>query len=369
MSNPSLSLLAPAKLNLALEVTGKVINGKHQLHSVFTTIDLYDRLTVSLIPEAPPAVLIDMSYAPELPTLELPVGENTVYRAVQAFERQAGTRLWGELRISVEKHIPSESGLGGSSSDAASILLALGRLYPQLAAPGVIERAAVSVGADVSFFLSGVSSNHGAPGCGQDRSDSPSPAVSKIAGQARNDRVLAADRAVQGGNERALGIYRHFPSGGCALMAGAGERLVRHLRQPPFDILLVKASKGVSTAAAYQEFDRHPEPAKPLEALVSLLADEHGNAPQATVELPPNSVTPDALAPLLSNNLAAAACRLAPEITAVIFRLSQQPGVLKAQLTGSGSVVFGLCVNRQAAINAARPFAAAGLWVRVVRTV
>lgn len=204
----------------------------------------------------------------------VPVARNTAYRAARALCGACGRE--GRYAIHIEKRVPSESGMGGASSDAASVILGLCRLWGVDPRDERVVEVARSIGADVPFFL-----------------------------------TLAP-----------------------AYLAGAGDVLVEsfpHLAGVP--VVLVRSDVGVSTVEAYREFDRDPhEPASP-EALCAAL--RAGDA--------------RAVARGLYNNLEPAASRLAPETAEVRMWLAGRPGVLGAQLTGSGSCVFGLCESVEAA--------------------
>lgn len=133
----AIELLAPAKLNLRLEIVGTRPDGYHEIDSVFQAIDLADRLRIE---RAPAIALTVEGDAPADRT-------NLVWRAAEALRVGA--------RIHLEKRIPSGAGLGGGSSDAAAALLGLLRLTrSKLALPRLVELAA-GLGADVPFFLFG----------------------------------------------------------------------------------------------------------------------------------------------------------------------------------------------------------------------
>ncbi len=129
--------LAPGKVNLGLALLGRRPDGYHELHTVFAALSFGDRVFVEPIPQG----------------LEFrgPYGrQNLAYRAAEAYLKAAG---WpGGARIRLEKDLPAGAGLGGGSSDAAQVLLALAELYPG----GVdLQALALGLGADVPFFLKG----------------------------------------------------------------------------------------------------------------------------------------------------------------------------------------------------------------------
>ena len=131
-------LLAPAKVNLTLEVLAKRADGYHGIRSLMVPLALYDRLTVEPSAEA--------SFACDDASLE---DDNLVLRAWEA----AGCAA---ARIRLEKHIPTGAGLGGGSSDAAAVLCAAMDRVVQCA-PTAADWLAIarSIGSDVPFFLLG----------------------------------------------------------------------------------------------------------------------------------------------------------------------------------------------------------------------
>lgn len=135
---------APAKLNLFLHVIGRRGDGMHLLQSAFMLIDWCDTLHFE--------VRQDGSLARHDLTVQLPA-EDLVISAARALQQASGTTLGAH--IAIEKRIPGEAGLGGGSSDAASCLLALNRLW-RLGLPlARLAEIGVRLGADVPFFLHG----------------------------------------------------------------------------------------------------------------------------------------------------------------------------------------------------------------------
>lgn len=137
-------LPAPAKVNLFLHVVGRRSDGYHLLQSVFALIDWADTLHIERRDDGQ---LRRHDLGPALPQDDL------CLRAARALQTESGTGLGAD--ISILKSVPWAAGLGGGSSDAATTLLALNRLWglhwtrPQLAALGL------RLGADVPFFIGG----------------------------------------------------------------------------------------------------------------------------------------------------------------------------------------------------------------------
>lgn len=316
---------APAKLNLALGITPRIVEGKHLLTSVFCSISLSDTLTFSYDPGQPRWLSIELHCDRGIKPLQLPPERNIVSRAVSALEQATNSQLPGGLSIRIDKRVPAQAGLGGGSSDAAATLMAAADILGISRLSKPVLSAARQLGADVSFFL----------------------------------------------------------YGGCAVMGGFGDQILRQLPQPRLDIVLVQPPGGISTADAYRAFDADPQPLPDIDALVKLL-DATGERQAAQTATDSDSVASrldatkerqvapcqaaQAIAGLLANNLSPAACSLMPGLQALINDVSAQPGVLRAMLTGSGSVVFGVCASQSAAANAAAHFQSKGLWAHPCST-
>ncbi len=139
---------APAKLNLFLHITGRRPDGYHLLQSVFMLIDWCDTLHFELRQDGQITRTDLGSEASEA----LPA-EDLVVRAARALQNATGTTLG--VHIGLEKRIPSQAGMGGGSSDAASCLLGLQRLWGVRLPAEQLQAIALGLGADVPFFLSG----------------------------------------------------------------------------------------------------------------------------------------------------------------------------------------------------------------------
>jgi 4-diphosphocytidyl-2-C-methyl-D-erythritol kinase len=135
---------APAKLNLFLHITGQRSDGYHLMQSVFMLIDWCDTLHFE--------IRRDGQISRE--DLSTPLPENDlVVRAASALQKSSG-RNQG-VHIGIEKRIPAQAGMGGGSSDAASTLLALNRLWKLDYSLEQLSRIGLQLGADVPFFLGG----------------------------------------------------------------------------------------------------------------------------------------------------------------------------------------------------------------------
>ena len=135
---------APAKLNLFLHVTGRRPDGYHLLQSVFMLIDWQDTLDFEL---RPAGRLSREDHGATLPEDDL------CLRAARALQQATGTPHGVHIRLT--KRLPAQAGLGGGSSDAASCLLALNRLWGLGLSRPALEAIGLQLGADVPFFLRG----------------------------------------------------------------------------------------------------------------------------------------------------------------------------------------------------------------------
>ena len=138
---------APAKLNLFLHIVGRRPNGYHELQTVFQLVDLCDTVSVTVLDDG----RIERPVGPK----DVPPEEDLVVRAARALQARSGTPLGASLRV--KKKIPMGGGLGGGSSDAATTLLALNRLWGCGLTVGELAGLGLPLGADVPVFVHGSS--------------------------------------------------------------------------------------------------------------------------------------------------------------------------------------------------------------------
>ncbi len=139
---------APAKANLHLAVSGKRADGYHDIESLFQRIGLYDTIHMSAKPSS--KGLCTVVGLEDL----CADGDDTMSKAVRLWRNATG--FSGDLHISIEKGIPVRAGLGGGSSDAATVLLCLQEMFPKIAVDDQsLMSIGLQVGSDVPFFLSG----------------------------------------------------------------------------------------------------------------------------------------------------------------------------------------------------------------------
>jgi 4-diphosphocytidyl-2-C-methyl-D-erythritol kinase len=136
---------APAKLNLLLQITGRRPDGYHDLQTIFQLIDRCDRIGLAVRPDG------DIRRGAGLSEVE--PEKDLAVRAARALQRHTGTALGADIHVI--KHIPAGGGLGGGSSDAASVLLALNALWRCDLSLEQLALLGMDLGADVPVFVMG----------------------------------------------------------------------------------------------------------------------------------------------------------------------------------------------------------------------
>ena len=144
MQYRSVTVLAPAKLNLSLDVVGTLPNGYHDLDMVMQTIDLYEKITLRRSN--------DLSLT--LPGSFVPVNDkNTAVKAALAFFDYTG--LLAGVDMTIYKRVPVRAGMAGGSADAAGVLVGLNALYEARLSTSELCALGAGIGADVPFALMG----------------------------------------------------------------------------------------------------------------------------------------------------------------------------------------------------------------------
>lgn len=136
---------APAKLNLMLRVVGRRADGYHLLQTVFRFIDYADTVQIAVREDGMIRRTRDMD--------GVPADADLAIRAARALQQATGCKLGAD--IAVEKRIPMGGGLGGGSSNAATVLLALNQLWKTGLAREALSRLGLTLGADVPIFVFG----------------------------------------------------------------------------------------------------------------------------------------------------------------------------------------------------------------------
>lgn len=181
----SVRILAPAKVNLGLAILGKRPDGYHEIDTIMAMIDLCDEIVLS--PADKHGITISGMD-------ETPAESNLMTKAALLWSKAVGEEAaW---HIDIEKRIPSPAGIGGGSSDAAAILLALNALNESPLSEDQLHNIAARVGADCPFFLSGPAAR--ATGIGTDLQPIDTPkgwvvlAVPSVADAAKTTKLYNA---------------------------------------------------------------------------------------------------------------------------------------------------------------------------------
>lgn len=150
-----MEVLAPAKLNLFLELIERRDDGFHELETVMTSIRLFDRILLRRRTDD----RFFLSQAPRPPNSNLEMFSmpsdrtNLVWQAIDLLKQKTGQRFG--LDVEIQKNIPSQAGMGGGSSDAAAMLVAANRLLDLRLAKQQLIAIANQLGSDVAFFIDG----------------------------------------------------------------------------------------------------------------------------------------------------------------------------------------------------------------------
>lgn len=288
----SLGLDAYAKINWALELLGKRPDGYHEIRTLTQTVSLCDQLRVSVRDQVPPQTPpVTLSVEGDWPAPASP--SNLCWKAALAFRERFG---WPEsVDLWLAKEVPVGSGLGGGSSDAVAVLMALSRLSGKGDTESLLE----------------------------------------LAGKLGSDTAL-------------------FVRGGAALCSGRGEIVTPVPCPREYHMVLVRPDCSVSTPEAYSllepsDFTRGEQ--------VAALADHLAQG-----------AAPTTIAGSLVNTFRDKVAQRYPQIDEVVDELCEA-GALGAEMTGSGSAVFGVAENDAHARDMAQRLQDRGFWVRAVRTV
>ena len=259
-----------AKINLTLDVLGRMENGYHEIETVMQTVGLFD------------LVIVDRTERHIIVNTNLkflgPPDKNIAYKAAQAFFKKSG--ISGGAKILIHKNIPVAAGLAGGSSNAAATLICLNMLYGRPFSDGELLSLGAELGADVPFCM----------------------------------------------------------IGGTCLCKGIGDITEPLEAFPKKHVLIVKPPVSISTAEIYDRIDQeeilpHPSTADFLQAL-----SERGYAPE-----------------LMFNVMERVSARQYPVISGIREKLIKN-GASAAMMSGSGSSVFGLFDDYNAAKESADSF-------------
>ncbi|KJD20587.1 kinase [Vreelandella aquamarina] len=143
----TLTLPAPAKLNRMLHIVGRRQDGYHELQTLFQIIDLCDYLSFNLRQDGVIELTTSMDGVAH--------DDNLIVRAAKRLQQASGTHLGAS--ISIEKHLPMGGGLGGGSSNAATVLKGLNQLWQLGLSDATLAELGLALGADVPVFVLGKS--------------------------------------------------------------------------------------------------------------------------------------------------------------------------------------------------------------------
>ena len=144
-----LSAFSPAKINLFLHITGRKADGYHLLQSVFCPITLGDQVSISV--QANPENELVVQRSGDL--VHIPEEIDLTVRACKAFYTHANLGIGHSVFIHVSKQVPEQAGLGGGSSNAATVLRLLQQHHQHPIEPEQLASIGLKLGADVPFFL------------------------------------------------------------------------------------------------------------------------------------------------------------------------------------------------------------------------
>jgi 4-diphosphocytidyl-2-C-methyl-D-erythritol kinase len=304
MQTLTITLKSYAKINLSIDVLGKLPNGYHSIRTVMQQVDLFDTVSVSARRDRAEARVSLSAQALSADVRGLPADEsNIAVRAAHAFLAAFAPEFRGTVAIRLQKNIPLAAGLAGGSGNAAAVLLALARIFKgrdEEKAKGFpihienLMELGSRIGADVPFCIMGQTALN--------------PALGPFTG----------------------------PSGTCALAEGMGERLTP-LPSPRGFALIVKPPIAVSTAAVYGGFDPADIKDRPdTDALVAAIyAGDDGKIRKNMV-----------------NVLEIGVLKEYPEIADIKYRLAADASAECALMSGSGSSVFAWYRDRSACARA-----------------
>lgn len=280
----SITVLAPAKINLGLRVFPRRADGYHDIQSVFTTVNLFDTITVSVTGK-------DFQCEVVCSQMELPE-ENTFTVAYKAFCVLTGIQKG--VRVEVQKRIPAGGGLGGGSSDASSFIQSLDCLFGTHLSDSDLAFLAGQVGSDVFFFT----------------------------------HALAAD------GKKRFSVYEPF----AAIVEGKGEVVRQIDARNDFSVLLVFPEVGVSTKNAYSLVDQWYMENKILSGV-----DEASGLEKIYRK--------DVKDWTFVNDFTVPVCSVYSSVAEALVLL-KDVGAAFADMSGSGSTVFGIFKIRSEALEA-----------------
>ena len=276
-----------AKLNLDLRILGKRADGFHELRTIFQTVSLQDKLTVEYRPSRTIELELDSS---------VPIDDNIVLKAARAVLEYMDVEA--SVRFTLHKSIPMGAGLGGGSSNAAAVLLALPALARKQLQIAELQRLGSWLGSDVPFFL----------------------------------------------------------FGGTALGLGRGTELYPLPDLPAYNGVVVPSPIHVSTAEAYRDLQRPHLALEDGNSVVESLTSENGSPILGEFQTVAWSIQQQPLGEVpLWNDFESVVFSKHPEL-AKLQRKLKRSGANPVRMTGSGSALFGLLPGAAEAKQVAQQF-------------
>ena len=284
---PTLTFQALAKVNLGLRVLYRRPDSFHELRTVFQTISLADRIELDYRRSTPRSVELTCNRP------ELSGPDNLAHRAASRLLEETGSV--GRVRIHLEKRIPTGAGLGGGSSDAAAVVLALSSLLRPQPPWALIRKLAGGLGSDVPFFLVG-------------------------------GRALGLGRGAE--------IYP---------LADAPARWML-VAAPPLQVSTAEAYRSLSLTLTTGSWEDK------IHRFGSSVCEAERGAPLGAPFGPGRGLTQDFRVEL-ENDFESVVFQMHPELENLKTRL-RRLGAYPALLCGSGSALFGMFASRQQALRA-----------------
>lgn len=301
-----MKLLAPAKINLYLDIAGKRPDGYHEIQTIFQTVSLYDELSIEIQkPKSAPSIALKVLTNGAVDSKlkeQLSDERNIVWKAADKVMNEFGLKR--PCKMTLKKNIPVQAGLGGGSSDAAAALRLLSKMFRKEIGSNAsaISQIAVQLGADVPFFL----------------------------------------------------------KSGCMKAGGIGEKLSPVKPAPRFWAVIVKPRIGLSTQEVYRWFDEDSSASRRKELT------SHPDINTIVFSLQKHPLRE--WSRRLYNGFETVVFKRVPELQKIKQKLMVL-GARNACLSGSGSALYGIAESRTAAQKIKKALDRLGLKAWVVHSV
>ncbi len=302
---------AYAKINLSLDVVGRLKNGYHEVRMIMQTIGLYDVLSFERFDVKPGEDRIRLSCffgkeaaetfhvikMSEKGQITSDAKDNLIYKAAQLLLTHIPE---GEgVDITLEKNIPMAAGMAGGSTDAAATLRGINELFELGLTDGYLCELGVTIGADIPYCI----------------------------------------------------------MGGTMLAEGIGEKLIRLPLLKGINLVIAKPEAGVSTKYVYETLDSLQNPPHPdVDGMLKEIGANRNAETTATAQGSVNSSLAREISLLLGNSLESVTIPACPEV-AKIKQLLNESGAVGTLMSGSGPTVFAIFPSEELALDSARKLA------------